>query len=273
MRRIVHLSDIHFGSVDLDVAECAAEKINTLSPDVVVVSGDLTQRARSEEFRAARAFLDELPHPQIVVPGNHDIPLYNVYHRFAKPLDKFRRYITDDLTPSFVDDELAIVGINTARAFTIKGGRINRRQVAGIRDKLCELQASMLKVIVTHHPFELPEGFDKQDLVGRAAKMMPAIADCGADVFLAGHLHSSHILSTAKRYKLDNGLAALVIQAGTATSTRARGEAHSFNVIEFEHPTITVKRLECQSLDMGFREAETRRYDHGPNGWEAAREM
>src|SRR5438045_7094277 len=124
MRRIIHLSDVHFGTVDPGAADLVVEKINELSPDVVVVSGDLTQRARSSEFKAARAFLDRLPSPQIVVPGNHDIPLYNAFDRFFRGLDKFQRYITPDLTPTFFDEELAIVGVNTARSMVIKGGRI-----------------------------------------------------------------------------------------------------------------------------------------------------
>src|SRR6476620_11455788 len=125
MRRIVHISDIHFGRVDYDVVERAVEKINELEPHLVVVSGDLTQRARSGQFVEAKAFLDRLPQPQIVVPGNHDVPMYNVFDRFVNPLEKFKKYITADLTPTYVDDEVAVVGINTARSLTIKGGRIN----------------------------------------------------------------------------------------------------------------------------------------------------
>ena len=246
MRRIVHLSDVHFGHVDLAVAEHTAEKINELAPDLVVVSGDLTQRARSQAFQAAKAFLDTLPSPQIVVPGNHDIPLYNIYDRFINPLERFRKYITDDLTPTHIDNEIAVIGINTARSLTIKGGRINESQVDEIKGQLCDLPNDMLKIVVTHHPFDLPEGFDTQDIVGHTKKLMPRIADCGADVFMAGHLHTSHITTTAKRYKLENGRDALVIQAGTATSTRARGEAHSFNLIEYEYPTLIVKRLNAR---------------------------
>src|SRR5437764_11171496 len=113
MRRIVHLSDVHFGRVDDQTVERAIESINRLEPNVVVLSGDLTQRARTSEFIAAQQFLNALPKPQIVVPGNHDIPLYNVIDRFARPLDKFRKYITDEPMPKYVDEELAVVGINT----------------------------------------------------------------------------------------------------------------------------------------------------------------
>ena len=100
MRTLVHLSDLHFGRIDPQLLEPLATKIKEINPDVVAVSGDLTQRARSHQFREARVFLDTLPKPQIVVPGNHDVPLYNVFSRFFSPLDKYRRYITEDLRPT-----------------------------------------------------------------------------------------------------------------------------------------------------------------------------
>jgi 3',5'-cyclic AMP phosphodiesterase CpdA len=267
MRRIVHLSDIHFNHVDHGVVALAVQKINELKPHLVVVSGDLTQRARSSEFVEAKRFLDALPQPQIVVPGNHDVPLYNVFERFTRPLHKFCRYITPDLTPTHLDDELAIVGINTARSFVIKGGRINEQQIAHIQAQMCNVNDDMLKVVVTHHPFDLPDGFDDEDIVGRAQKAMPRIAECGADVFLAGHMHVSHIVTTAKRYPLENGRSALVIQAGTATSVRGRGEPHSFNLIEFESPMLKVHRLECKPGAPDFSVAETREYAQTTAGW------
>ena len=268
MRKVVHLSDIHFGTADHAVAERVVEKINEIGPDVVVVSGDLTQRAKSDEFQQAKAFLERLPMPQIVIPGNHDIPLHNVFDRFFRPLDKFRRYITDDLRPVFIDEEIAIVGINTARSMTVKGGRINNDQIEDIRSKMCGLDEHMLKIVVTHHPFDLPEGGDEDDIVGRAEHAMPRISDCGGDVFLSGHLHVSNIETTAKRYKLENGRTALVIQAGTATSVRVRGEVNSFNVLLFEHPRLHVERLELQSLEAGFVYAEHKVFNQTSDGWE-----
>ena len=226
MRRIAHLSDVHFGTEDPAVTNLAIDAVNRADPDVVVVSGDLTQRARKREFIAARRFLDQLPRPQIVVPGNHDVPLYNLFDRFFRRLNKFQKYITDDLTPTFVDGELAIVGVNTARSFVIKGGRVNEEQVEFIRSKLCVLDDRALKIVVTHHPFDLPEDSHHDDVVGRAEDAMPKISECGGDVFLAGHLHVSHIETTAKRYKLENGRLALVIQAVTATSGGGRSEKH-----------------------------------------------
>lgn len=268
MRRIVHLSDIHFGRVDAAIVEQAVAKINEVAPDLVVVSGDLTQRAKSKEFGEAREFLARLPQPQIVVPGNHDVPLYNAFGRFISPLEKFRKFITNDLTPTYIDQEMAVVGVNTARSFVIKGGRINARQVDYIQRKMCDVPNEALKMVVTHHPFDIPEGRNVRDIVGRAHLAVPMIAECGADVFLSGHLHISNIGSTAKRYRLDNGKAALVVQAGTATSIRARGEAQSFNLLEFNHPDLMIHRLECPVPQEGFSVAETIQYRQSEKGWQ-----
>src|SRR5947209_17508821 len=116
MRKIVHLSDLHFGRVDDRMVGPLAEAVRDAGPSVVVVSGDLTQRARSRQFQEARAFLDSLPHPQVVVPGNHDVPLWDVLARFRAPLEKFRRYISDDLEPFYEDGEMVVAGLNTARS-------------------------------------------------------------------------------------------------------------------------------------------------------------
>src|SRR5216684_6174549 len=153
MRSIVHLSDIHFGRVDPLVINPLIEAVNGLNPDLVAVSGDLTQRARSHQFKQARAFLDRLPKPQIVVPGNHDVPLHNVFARFLQPLRKYRRYITDDLQPFFADQEIAFIGVNTARSLTVKGGRVNPEQMARMREKLCSISDDAVKIVVNHHPF------------------------------------------------------------------------------------------------------------------------
>lgn len=266
MRTLVHLSDIHFGRVDEAIIEPLIAKINDIKPDVVAVSGDLTQRARGREFKAARAFLDALPGPQIVVPGNHDIPLHNVLFRFVLPLDKYRRYITDDMNPSYADEQIAIFGVNTARSLTIKGGRINETQVAWLREKLCSLNPDVTKIVVTHHPFDVPEGYDESDLVGRAQMAMAELAESGADLFLAGHLHVSHTGHTAKRYKV-GGRSSLVVQAGTASSTRGRGEANSFNVIRLARRDITIERLEWQPNSAVFVVSGTERFRLGNDGW------
>src|SRR4051794_5611299 len=110
MRTIVHLSDLHFGRVDPLVVDALRGTVNTLAPDLVVVSGDFTQRARGKQFRKARAFIEALPRPQLVIPGNHDVPMHNVFARFFNPLGRYRKHITTDLQPTYEDDEVVVIG-------------------------------------------------------------------------------------------------------------------------------------------------------------------
>jgi len=256
MRTIVHLSDLHFGRIDPVVVEGLAAAVPALEPHLVAISGDLTQRAREREFRQARDFLDRLPQPQIVVPGNNDVPLRNLVKRFLEPLTLYRRYITNDLEPFFADDEMAVCGVNTARSLTWKGGRISGVQVQRTFQRLCVLDERMMKIVVTHHPFDLPATDSRRNLVGRAPMAMARFAQCGADVFLAGHMHQSYTGHTAARYRIA-GYAALVEQAGTATSTRGRGERNSFNVLRLEHPGITIERYTWDGKDFVRSASET----------------
>jgi 3',5'-cyclic AMP phosphodiesterase CpdA len=239
--------------------------VRDVAPDVVAISGDLTQRARSYQFQQARSFLDALPKPQIVVPGNHDIPLHNLFARFLEPLTKYKLYITDDLQPVYEDEEVAIVGVNTARSLTFKGGRINETQVSRLREKFCSFGEEVVKVVVTHHPFDLPEGHHERDLVGRAQMAMTGLAECGADLFLAGHLHISHTGHT-KRYNI-HGYSALVVQAGTATSTRERGEVNSFNLLRIAYPAITVEKFAWNASTTSFAVSTVEQFKHTAEGW------
>ena len=268
MRTLVHLSDLHFGRVDPELLDPLRALVHRVAPDVVVVSGDLTQRAKSEEFEEARAFLDTLPGPQIVVPGNHDISLYNVLRRFLAPLDRYKRFITEDLSPVFIDSEIAVLGVNTARSLTFKDGRVNEEQVAQIRTQLAGLAPDLTRVIVTHHPFDLPDGFDDDDLVDRAPMAMRAFAESGVDVLMAGHLHASHAGNTSGRYAMSD-YAALVIQAGTATSTRGRGETNSFNVVRIEPARVEVDRYGWDVVGKDYSLVSTEKFYRTGNIWTA----
>lgn len=268
MRTLVHLSDLHFGRVDPELLAPLRALVQKIAPDVVVVSGDLTQRAKSEEFEEARAFLDTLPGPQIVVPGNHDISLYNVLRRFIAPLSRYKRYITDDLSPVFIDDEIAVLGVNTARSLTFKDGRVNTEQVAQIKAQLAGLPTNVTRIIVTHHPFDLPRTFDDDDLVDRAPMAMQAFAESGVDVLMAGHLHASHAGNTADRYAMGD-YAALAIQAGTATSTRGRGETNSFNVVRVAPEQVEVDRYGWDVLGKDYSLISTEKFSRTGNVWAA----
>lgn len=266
MRTIIHLSDLHFGRIDTAIIEPLIAQVHELKPDLVVVSGDLTQRARSAQFKQARHFLDALPQPQLVVPGNHDVPLFNIAARLLQPLRKYRRYIGEDLHPVFMDDEMVVVGINTARSLTIKDGRVNDRQIEITRRQLAAVGDHMVKIIVTHHPFDLPPGPQHHSLVGKAIPAMRAFALCGADLLLAGHAHISSAVSSAGRYNIP-GYSALVVQAGTATSTRGRGEVNSFNVLQIEAHQITVHRLGWEPGQNSFSLAASQSFMQRGSEW------
>ena len=266
MRTIVQLSDLHFGRVDPAVLEPLRACVARIAPHLVVVSGDLTQRARGVQFEEARRFLDTLPQPRLVVPGNHDVPLYNLFKRFINPLKNYRRHISADLEPFYRDDEIAVAGINTARSLTFKDGRINQEQIALLRERFAALDDWMTKIVVTHHPFDLPQGSGDDDLVQRAGKAMKAFAACGADILLSGHMHQSHAGSTANRYAL-GGYAALNIQAGTATSTRERGEANSFNAIHVDGDEVRLDAWQWQAATQDFAVGSRSTFQRQDQGW------
>lgn len=269
MKTLVHLSDLHFGRTDSQVVEAIAAEVRAVVPDLLVVSGDLTQRARKVEFLQARAFLDSFPGPRIVVPGNHDVPLWNVFARALTPLSRYKRYIEADTDPFYADAEIAVVGINTARSLTIKDGRINVRQLEAAKDKFARLSDKVIRVVVTHHPFEGLDFESDDGVVGRASLAMDAFSRTGVDMILSGHQHLHRAGSSARRYLID-GYAALLIQAGTAISSRLREAANSFNIIRIDRPEISMECRAWQPSQTGFETTPRYSFRHGPDGWEPA---
>lgn len=234
MARIAHLSDIHFGANDPRIVDAATAWLEARRPDLVVISGDFTQRARVDQFRAASAWLNRLRSAGLkllVVPGNHDVPLYDVVRRFMAPLDRYKRYISSDLCPFYEDAEVAILGLNTARSLTIKDGRINHDQMEILRQRFAPVAPDKTRILVTHHPlFAMPigRGGELSEAVGQHEDAIQAAREAGVHLALAGHFHQTYAESATKMVEQAGG--ALVIQAGTATSTRLRNdEPQSFN--------------------------------------------
>ena len=265
MRTLVHLSDLHFGRIDPAILAPLVKFIGEVKPDMVAVSGDLTQRARTAEFMAAKEFLAAIPFPQIVVPGNHDVPLHNLVSRFARKLDRYKRYITSDLQPLFADSEIVVAGVNTARAFTWKDGRINRRQLEQLRATLQAVPSDRTKIVVTHHPFDLPAGASGR-VVGRSRLAMKTLAECRVDLLLAGHFHIADTSQTAKRYKMP-GYSAIIVSAGTSTSTRGRGQPNSLNVIQIDRPNLTIERRTWRPTSGLFDVLSVERFLRTGEGW------
>jgi 3',5'-cyclic AMP phosphodiesterase CpdA len=265
MRTVIHLSDLHFGRIDPRILAPLVAFVREIKPDLLAISGDLTQRARTAEFVAAKAFLAAIPFPQIVVPGNHDVPLHNLFLRFLRKLDRYRRYITPDLLPVFADEEMVVVGVNTARAFTWKDGRISADQLEELGRTLRAAPANRTKIVVTHHPFDLPAGASGR-VVGRSRLAMKTLAECGVDLFLAGHFHIADTSQTAKRYQL-LGYAAIIVSSGTSTSTRGRGQPNSLNVIRIEQRRLTIERRVWRPASGLFDVSSIEKFRRAENGW------
>ena len=272
MPRLIHLSDLHFGAHDPKLVDAVEQRIDDAKPDLVVISGDFTQRARTEQFEQACQFLERLKaagHEVLGVPGNHDVPLYDVLRRFLSPLTRYRRFIDESLCPFHELPGAAVLGINTARSLTFKDGRINQDQVTYIRDTFSRTRADTARILVTHHPlFALPVG-DGPELgkaIGRQELALDAVAEAGVDLLLAGHNHraSTH---HAKDLVTEAG-PALVIQAGTATSTRLRDEEQSFNLLEVGNAEVTVA---VQAWDgNGYASSDAQRFVRRGEHWETA---
>ena len=267
MARLVHLSDLHFGAHDEDLVEAVESKVDELKPDLVVISGDFTQRARGEQFKDACDFLERLRergHEVLGVPGNHDVPLYDVLRRFLSPLNRYRRFIDETLCPFVELPGVAVLGINTARSLTFKDGRVSRDQVEFIGDTFARTPSEAVRVLVTHHPlFAVLVGEQVERAVGRNELALDAIEEAGVDLLLAGHAHHASVDSANELVTRAGG--ALVIQAGTATSTRTREQNQSFNVIDIGDGQVTLT-VECWGGDV-FSPMDARRYESRDGVW------
>jgi 3',5'-cyclic AMP phosphodiesterase CpdA len=242
MARLVHLSDLHFGAHDDTLVEAVEQSIAKLKPDLVVISGDFTQRARTDQFKEACRFLERLRdsgHEVIGVPGNHDVPLFDVLRRFLSPLTRYRRFIDQTLCPFIELPGVAVLGINTARSLTFKDGRMNQDQVDFIRETFARTPAEAMRILVTHHPlFALTVGDEVQRAIGRQELALDAIQDAGVDMLLAGHNHHASTHHASDLVTRAGG--ALVVQAGTATSTRVREQEQSFNTVDIADSCVTI---------------------------------
>lgn len=267
MAHLIHLSDLHFGAHDDTLVAAVEARVDAERPDLVVVSGDFTQRARTGQFEQACAFLTRLKdkgHAVIGVPGNHDIPLYDVLRRFFSPLTRYRRYIDDSLCPFHELPTAAVLGVNTARSATFKDGKINDEQIAFIRDTFQRVPEGVPRILVTHHPiFALPTGDGVGEPIKNQEKVLEMIAGLGVDILLAGHNHRASHQDSADFVTKSTG--ALVIQAGTATSTRVRGEHQSFNRIIVNGENVEVTLIGWHHTE--FRDEDPARFTRKDGRW------
>lgn len=266
MRKIAHLSDMHFGAHEILVTEDLVRSVGEEAPDLVVLSGDFTQRARKAQFRAARDFVKRLPEPKLVIPGNHDMPLWNIVARLCWPFAGYTAHIEPlgVAASCYRDEEMAVIGLNTARRFTGKNGRVSKEQVDRVEAFFRDLEPGVTRVLVTHHPLGQIANEVFVDLAFRSELAFPRLVEAGVQVMLSGHHHrclSGTVEETEDREQ------ALIVYAGTANSTRTReGDGNTYNLILFDGGDVEVRVMRWVP-GTGFREGRTSRYRNGEDGW------
>lgn len=264
MKRIVHLSDLHFGRDRPELVTPLLERVNALAPDLVAISGDMTQRARPAQFRAARAFIDRLEPPVLCVPGNHDVPLYNLFVRWVLPWRRYRRWIDAELEPVRRIGDLLVVGLNTVDPYSWQRGRIGRRTLERLRARFTGAERPGRRIVVAHHPVE-HRPTDTKKLTRGAARAIAHLSECGADVVLTGHLHSWRADTFATRAGQRD---VVQVHAGTGLSTRMRGEENDFNLLELQGDRLTVTRYAAGETG-AFAEIAARAFRITAEGWRA----
>jgi len=222
VRTILHISDVHFGPPHLPrVSEGVVAMVEERRPSLVVVSGDLTQRARPEQFQAARRFVDRMPVPTLVVPGNHDVPLYRVWERAFAPFRAYREHFSAELEPVYRDDEFLVVGINSAFNWTFKDGRIKLSRLREAGEIFAAAPERVFKVAVVHHHLIPPPNFGTQRVLANAYEAIDLFSSVGVDLILSGHLHQAYIGNSEEFYPKGRP-PVVILHSGTTTSNRGR---------------------------------------------------
>ncbi len=247
MTVLLHLSDTHFGTEEAPVVAAVQALAREHRPDALVLSGDITQRARSAQFAAARAFVDALGVAHVLVlPGNHDIPLYNLAARLFSPYGKYKACFGDELEPELVLPDVLLLGVNTTRPERHKDGEVSRRQIRRVSERLRGAPREQLRIVVTHQPACVMRPEDEKNRLHGGEEAVQAWSRAGADLVLGGHIHLPYVSDLCARAGEGTPRAMYCVQAGTALSRRVRhGTPNSLNMIRWESPAPGEPRKVC----------------------------
>jgi 3',5'-cyclic AMP phosphodiesterase CpdA len=228
MIRLFHVSDLHFGREDKGALAWFKAAVETERPDAVVCTGDLTQRAKREEFAAASRYLEALPVPVTVEPGNHDLPYFNLFERFARPYRRYGRLERLIERPLDIRN-VVVVPLKTTARFQWRHnwswGVVGRRALAKTLALLGEAGADHVKLVACHHPLVDKEGLHSSGKTIGGREALTALAGAGAHAVLSGHVHDPFVM------ELEVG-GRLIRKIGAGTlSERVRDSAPSFNEI------------------------------------------
>jgi len=270
--RILHVSDLHFGRPFVpEVAEEALRSAHEIQPDAIVVSGDLTQRARRDQFIAAREFLHRFPEvPRLIIPGNHDVPLYRVFERFTNPHGLYRQIIDDNLNPVLRLDNAMIVGLDsTAPRSSISNGRIYPRQLDFCEQAFAKAPPGATRIVVAHHHFAPAPDYLHDWTMPKSKRAIMRFVELKVDLILGGHLHRSYIGNSLDFYPGSHRERGIIIaQSGTTTSRRGRGreqEKNTFNVIEVFPHSIDITHYLYFDARHGFIRSSRHSFRRGQN--------
>lgn len=261
MSVLLQISDPHFGTEQGPVMQALEQLARAQRPELVVLSGDITQRATRAQFRAARAFVDRLGAPAVLaIPGNHDIPLFALGTRLLDPYGRYREAFGPELEPEFESAHCLVVAVNTTRWYRHEDGEVSAAQIERVATRLAGATAQQLRVVVVHQPLAvtLPEDA-KNRLHGRDAAV-PRWAAAGADLVLGGHIHLPFVRPLHEAFP-DCTRALWAIQAGTAVSSRVRrGAPNSVNLIRCTDRLsrhCVIERWDCAADAARFEIAAT----------------
>jgi 3',5'-cyclic AMP phosphodiesterase CpdA len=274
--RIAHLSDPHFGTAVPAVRGALLGELLANPPDLILVTGDITQRARRDQFVEARDFLRALPPvPKLCLPGNHDLPLFDVFTRALQPYDHYRRHISAELEPVFIDQRIAVLCIDATSRLRHKDGALSAEQIDRTAAKLAR-QTQPFRLVATHQPLAALDGRDQRNVAHGARRALDRWIAAGADLFLGGHIHLPYCLEVRTTDRRDSSVLA---QAGTCVSRRVRdGIPNSYNLITLQQQAGE-RRMQIERRDYDAasgRFAPARRHEAvsmmdrlrtGLNGW------